>query len=111
LDREHLIPNEMQPDSLRGRPIEEECPHGLPHILTQLPPGVALREDVLSQAFGAEAAVSLLCDLENQLSHLTIHPTALLAASRSAPQNTLRLGRATLNLAVSATAMTAMTPA
>ena len=61
----------MQPD--RGRKIlwliEIVGAYGLAHVVAQLRPRIALRENRLRQASRAKTAVSFLCDLENQFGH------------------------------------------
>jgi hypothetical protein len=51
--------------------IEVERGDGLPDVLTELVPSVALGKDRFCQAFGAVPAISLLRDLEDKFIHIT----------------------------------------
>jgi hypothetical protein len=56
----------MQPDPLRNGPIEEIGLNGFADVSPEVIPGVALRENVEGQAFGATAPIGPLRDLEDQ---------------------------------------------
>lgn len=45
---------------LRRRPVEKECGRRLDYVFSELVPSIGLREDVLGEALGTEAAVSFL---------------------------------------------------
>jgi len=71
-DREDLVANKVQANTVRPRLIEKVRRSRPEHALAQLVPRVALGETALRKAFGAIAAVRLLDDLEHQFRHMSM---------------------------------------
>ncbi len=67
-----FIPHQMQPHSGEPGLIEEKRGHRLAHILAQLLPLVALREDVVRETLGHVAAVAFLRHAEDDFHGRTI---------------------------------------
>jgi len=68
-DRENLVTNQVETNSLGSNPIEKIRGHCFEGILTQLVPRLALCKDVLGETLGAISAVGLLDDLKHQFRH------------------------------------------
>src|SRR5258708_3221961 len=71
-DGQDFVADQMEANSPRPCPVEEERRGRFNHVLTQLVPRIRLREDVLGEAFGAIAAVGFLDHFEHQLRHTSM---------------------------------------
>jgi hypothetical protein len=66
---EHLITDQVRPDSGRSGAVEVERLHSFLDVGAQLVPGIALREDALRQTLGGEPPVGILRHFKNNFAH------------------------------------------
>ncbi len=82
-DRQDLVANKVEANSIRPRPIKKERGGRLEHVPPQLVPRIPFGEDAFRQAFGGVAAIGLLDDLEHQFRHTSIIRQGSSVARRS----------------------------
>jgi hypothetical protein len=71
-DGQNFIAYKVNANPFRRGLVEEKSGCRVDDVLTQFFPGLALREDILCQAFSAITAISLLYRLEHQICHIEI---------------------------------------